>query len=38
MKKLQETILQSMQTFDEKLAKLFQLKIHTEMTVLQVSK
>ena len=36
MKKLQSSITHSMEVFDERLAKLFQLKIQTEKAVLQV--
>ena len=36
LKKLQGSILHSMEQFDERLAKLFQLKIKTEMAVHQV--
>lgn len=35
MKKHQEAILQSLQAFDERVMKLFQLKINCEKTVLQ---
>ena len=38
MKKNQETIQQIMEDFDEKLKKLFNLKIRTEMAIQEVSK
>lgn len=36
MRKHQETISQGVQAFDEKVMKLFQLKVETEKTVLEV--
>ncbi len=36
LRKLQSSILQSMEQFDDRLGKLFQLKIRTEMAVHQV--
>lgn len=36
MKKLQETVTQSLANFDERLVKLFQQKIKTEMAINQV--
>lgn len=36
MKKHQESIIQGMQTYNERMMKLFQLKVATEKTVLQV--
>lgn len=36
LRKLQSTISQAMETFDERLGKLFQLKINTEMAMHQV--
>lgn len=36
MKKLQESIQHSMGTFDERLMKLFQQKVKTELVVQQV--
>lgn len=36
LRKLQSTISQAMDTFDERLGKLFQLKINTEMSMHQV--
>lgn len=36
LRKLQSTISQAMDTFDERLGKLFQLKINTEMAIHQV--
>ena len=37
MRKHQETISQGVQAFDEKVMKLFQLKVATEKTVLEVA-
>ena len=37
LRKLQGSIVQSMEQFDERLHKLFQIKIKTEMAVHQVS-
>ena len=36
MKKNQESIQQLLESFDEKLTKLFHLKIHTEMAIQEV--
>ena len=36
MKKLQETVAQSLVNFDERVVKLFQQKIKTEMAINQV--
>lgn len=36
LRKLQSTISQAMENFDERLHKLFQLKINTEMSIHQV--
>ena len=35
LRKLQMSIVQAMEHFDERILKLFQLKIKTEMTILQ---